>query len=261
MLLCRKAHTRLQDPSCEKPPVIGILGQSGLHVIIQIIALNRLGYTSFLISTRLASPAITQLLDMTDCETVLTTPNFHPVLEQVQQQRNLALLPLLDHASYYGKDAPSFVRNYQPEKEAKKVAVIIHSSGSTGLPKPIYLTNRSCIGAFSTNMGMRAFITSPMFHSHGFYETFRSIYSKKPIYFCNYSLPLTRESLIQMLDVVQPDLFHCVPYVVKLLAETDEGINALANVKLVLYGGSGCPDDLGDRLVEKGVYLVGNYGA
>ncbi|KAF4981173.1 hypothetical protein FZEAL_2973 [Fusarium zealandicum] len=249
------------NPTLEKPPVVGILAVSGLHVIIQIIALNRLGYSSFLISTRLPSPAIIQLLDMAECKTMLTTSNYHPVLEEVQQTRALEVLPLLQHSDYYGQEAPRFVRDYNPEAESKKVAVIIHSSGSTGLPKPIYLTNSSCVAASSTNMDMRGLLTSPLFHSHGFYEIFRAIYSGKPIYITNYSLALTRESVLSMINAVKPEIFHCVPYVIKLLTESEEGIRALADIKLVLYAGSGCPDDLGDRLVENGVNLCGNYGA
>ncbi|KAK7397569.1 hypothetical protein QQX98_013067 [Neonectria punicea] len=248
------------DSYSQKPPVVGIVAQSGLHVVIQIIALNRLGYASFLISTRLASVALIQLMGMADCSTVLTTSNFHAVLGEVQQQRPLRILPLLRHSDYYGKDAPRFVRPYNPDLEAQKTAVILHSSGSTGLPKPIYLTNKSSIAAFATNLDMRALLTSPFFHSHGFYEVFRSIYSGKPLYLCNYSLPLTRDSLVGMIKAAKADLFHCVPYVVKLLAEAEEGIRALATFKLVLFAGSGCPDDLGDRLVRNGVNLAGNYG-
>lgn len=154
-----------------------------------------------------------------------------------------------------------FTRSYDQEKETHKVAVIIHSSGSTGLPKPIYLTNRSIIGSAAANMDMRAMICSPLFHSHGFYEIFRSIYSRKPLYLCNYALPVTQQSVMDMINVIKPEVYHCVPYVVKLLAETEEGIKSLAKVKMILFGGSSCPDDLGDRLTEAGVYMVGNYGA
>ncbi|KAK1499486.1 hypothetical protein CCUS01_00211 [Colletotrichum cuscutae] len=224
------------DSNSEKASVIGILAHSGLHVVITIMALSRLGYAVFLVSTRLQSPGIARLCELADCSAMLTTSNFHPVLAEVQQERELVVLPLLSHSDYYGKDAPVFSRTYDPERESRKIAAIIHSSGSTGLPKPIYLTHKSCIGAFSVHMNMRAFIVSPLFHSHGFYETFRSIYSKKPIYYGNYNLPLTRQNLIQMINYVKPEIFHVVPYVVKLLAETDEGIQALASVKLVLFG-------------------------
>ncbi|RGP81756.1 hypothetical protein FLONG3_141 [Fusarium longipes] len=257
----QKMTLTIQDPTLEKAPVVGMLGQSGIHVVVQIVALNRLGYSAFLISTRLASPAITQLLDLASCNIILSTPNFHPVLKEVQENRQLEILPMLQSADVYHHDAPHFMRDYNPEAESRKVAVIIHSSGSTGLPKPIYLTNSSCIGAFAVHMNMRGFLTSPFFHSHGFYEVFRSIYSGKQIYLTNYGLPITRESVIAQLKAVKPEIFHCVPYVIKLLAESEEGIRILADMKVVLYAGSGCPDDLGDRLVERGVNLCGNYGA
>ncbi|KAI8313480.1 Adenylate-forming reductase Nps9 [Colletotrichum sp. SAR11_59] len=200
-----------QDPALEQSPVVGILAQSGLHVAIAIMALNRLGCAAFLISTRLASPAITRLCELANCSSMLTTPNFHPVLSEVQKQRQLEVLPLIQHSDYYGKEAPRFTRSYDSEKENKKIMAIIHSSGSTGLPKPIYLTHRSVIGASMTNMGLRAFICSPLFHSHGFYEIFRSMYSKLPIYMANYNIPLTSQNLIKMLDYVKPGVFHVIP--------------------------------------------------
>ncbi|KAF2676380.1 acetyl-CoA synthetase-like protein [Lentithecium fluviatile CBS 122367] len=249
------------DAGGEQAPAVGILAQSGLHVIITTLGLSRLGYAVLLLSTRLASPAISRLLDLARCDTLLTTPGFHPVLAEVQKEQHVNVLELLAREDYCRLDAPVLVRKYEPEKERRKRSIIIHSSGSTGLPKPIFLTHMSCIAAFTTNLDRRALITSPFFHSHCFYETFRSIYSGKPIYYCNYALPLTKQSVTAMLDHVKPDLFHCVPYVLKLLAESEEGIQALAKVNFVLFAGSACPDDLGDTLVKRGVNLNANYGA
>jgi acyl-CoA synthetase (AMP-forming)/AMP-acid ligase II len=251
----------LQDSRLEKAPVIGILANSSLHFIITLLGLSRLGYASLLLSTRLASPAILRLLELSECNAILTAPNFHAILAEVQIERDVTLFELLKPEEYYGVDAPVFTRIYNPEKENTKQIVIIHSSGSTGLPKPIYLTNRSCIAAFSTNLDRRALMTQPLFHSFGFYETFRSIYSGKPMYYFNYSLPLTKQNLIAAIERVKPDLMFCVPYILKLLGESEEGIRCLANIDLVMYGGSACPDNLGDLLVKNGVNLVANYGA
>ncbi|KAF2130442.1 acetyl-CoA synthetase-like protein [Dothidotthia symphoricarpi CBS 119687] len=249
------------DSTLEKAPVVGILAHSSLHFIITLLGLSRLGYASLLLSTRLASPAILRLLELAECDTILTTSTFHPVLAEVQAERKVTLLESLGREDYYGVDAPVFSRAYDPETENPKVAVIIHSSGSTGLPKPIYLTNRSCIAAFSANLDRRALMTQPLFHSFGFYETFRSMYSGKPMYYVNYSLPITKQNLTAIIGHVKPDLFFAVPYVLKLLGESEEGIRALANIDIVMYGGSACPDDLGDMLVKNGVNLVANYGA
>lgn len=198
---------------------------------------------------------------MSKCNAVLTTPNFHAVLAEAQAEQNVTLLDMLLPEEYYGVDAPVFARAYDPSKETAKQVVIIHSSGSTGLPKPIYLTNRSCIATFSVNLDRRALMTQPLFHSFGFYETFRSIYSGKPMYYFNYSLPLTKQNLTTTIQHVKPDLLFCVPYILKLLGESEEGVRCLAAIDLVMYGGSACPDDLGDMLVKNGVNLVANYGA
>lgn len=221
----------------------------------------RLGYASLLLSTRLATPALIRLLDLSKCNAILTTPNFHAGLAEVKAERDVALLDMLAPEEYRGVEVPVFTRTYDAQKETTKQIVIIHSSGSTGLPKPIYLTNRSCIAAFSVNLDRRALMTQPLFHSFGFYETFRSIYSGKPMYYFNYSLPLTKQNLTTTIQQIKPDLLFCVPYILKLLGESQEGIQCLADIDLVMYGGSACPDDLGDMLVRHGVNIVANYGA
>jgi acyl-CoA synthetase (AMP-forming)/AMP-acid ligase II len=110
-------------------------------------------------------------------------------------------------------------------------------------------------------MDMRAFITLPLFHNHGICNLFRAIYSLKPIYLYNAELPLTQEYLINILSHNQFEIFYGVPYALKLLSETQKGIDVLRQLKIVMYGGSACPDDLGDLLVENGVNLVSHYGA
>ncbi|KAF1970887.1 acetyl-CoA synthetase-like protein [Bimuria novae-zelandiae CBS 107.79] len=242
-------------------PTVAILAPSSLQFIIALLGLNRLGYAALLLSPRLASPAIISLLEQAECDTILTTAQFYDALADVRSQKSIKLLEMLEHHDYYGVDAPVFHRTYDPEHENPKRAVIIHSSGSTGLPKPIYLTHRSCIATFALNLDRKALMTQPLFHSFGFYETFRSIYSGKPMYYVNYNFPITKQNLLATIEHVKPDLLFCVPYVLKLLADSDQGIKALADIDLIMYGGSACPDDLGDKLVKHGVNVCANYGA
>lgn len=81
------------------------------------------------------------------------------------------------------------------------------------------------------------------------------------MYLGNHSLPVTAQNLIDAVAVAKPQQISAVPYVIQLLAEKEDGVRALAAVKLVLFAGSSCPDELGDRLVAKGVNLVANYGS
>jgi acyl-CoA synthetase (AMP-forming)/AMP-acid ligase II len=111
------------------------------------------------------------------------------------------------------------------------------------------------------SMNMKAFITLPLYHNHGICNLFRAVFCGKPIYIYNADLPLTRENLVKVMRENRFEIFYGVPYALKLLAESDEGIRLLQELKIVMYGGSACPDDLGNMLVEKGVNLVGHYGA
>ena len=92
-------------------------------------------------------------------------------------------------------------------------------------------------------------------------EVGRAFYTRATMYLGNHSLPVTYQNLYDALQAAKPDQISAVPYVIKLLAEKPAGVQELAKPKLVLYGGSSCPDDLGDRLVAQGVNLVANYGA
>lgn len=89
----------------------------------------------------------------------------------------------------------------------------------------------------------------------------RAVYAKRPIFLGNYAFPVTRQNLLAAMKVAKPEMVCAVPYVLKLLAEMEEGIDQLKKAKVVMYGGSACPDTLGNELVSKGVMLAGNYGA
>jgi thioester reductase-like protein len=145
-------------------------------------------------------------------------------------------------------------------REGKKTAWILHSSGSTGFPKPIFLTNSKVLANFRKSFGFRAFNVSPLFHSHALMQLGRAFYTRATLYLGNHSLPVTYQNLCDALQVAQPQQISAVPYVIKLLAEKPEGVQLLAKAKLVLYGGSSFPDNLGNLLVSQGVNLVGNYG-
>ncbi|RFU33965.1 hypothetical protein B7463_g2378, partial [Scytalidium lignicola] len=249
------------DPSQDKAPIVAILAPSSFEVVVSIFALNRLGWGVLFLSTRLTAPAYARLLEMSDCDMLITTPDFETIAQAIQVEREVRLLPMLERTHYRNVAAPKFHRMCDPKKESSKIAWIIHSSGSTGFPKPIFLTNYACLANFCKTLARRAFCTSPLFHSHALMELFRCLYSKNTFYIGNFAFPVTRQNLMEAMAVAKPKMLCAVPYVMKLLAETEDGIRALSRTELVLYAGSSCPDSLGDRLVERGVNVVANYGA
>ena len=86
------------------------------------------------------------------------------------------------------------------------------------------------------------------------------MYLRKTVFFLNPHLPLTCEGLTVAIQEANPGTLCAVPYVLKLLAEQESGSNALKQIGQVMFTGSPCPDDLGDRLVKEGVNLASFMG-
>ncbi|KAL3421602.1 male sterility protein [Phlyctema vagabunda] len=253
----------LNQPS--ENQVVAVLAPSDLDYVTSLFALSRLGFSILLLSNRLATEAYVSLLQQTNCSHLVYSGSYQKLASDIKAEIVVTLYPITTHAQYNLANPSSIRTSYQvPDPSTfgtDRVAFITHSSGSTGLPKAILQTHKKCLIGYSSKFEYRPFLTMPLYHNHGLFTFFRSIYNGKEIALYNANLPLSGSNLIEAIEAVKPDSFHGVPFALKVLAETDIGIQALRRCKLVLFGGSSCPDEIGDRLTEAGVYLVGHYGA
>ncbi|HEY6078895.1 MAG TPA: SDR family oxidoreductase [Polyangiaceae bacterium] len=240
--------------------VVALLALGDLDYLVAQFALGRLGFTVLLLSTRLSAEAICSLLEKTNCtDLVYSEPNRDKLDELV------ALRPLKvaeQFAGYRSGPVSEIDIELDLDQETNTSCNILHSSGSTGFPKPIRNIHKNYIHNASINFDMRGFITLPLFHNHGLSSFFRALYSGKVIYFYNPNLPLSARQLTAVFKHLgdQLEIFYGVPYALKVLANP-EGLELLKRFEIVMFGGSACPDDLGDMLVEAGVNLVSHYGA
>jgi len=77
----------------------------------------------------------------------------------------------------------------------------------------------------------------------------------------NGHVPQTHDTVTASIIAAKPEVVWTVPYVLKLLAEKQDGIDALKSAYLVSSSGSRLPDDLGDLLVSQGVFVGLTFGA
>ncbi|KAI1142954.1 L-aminoadipate-semialdehyde dehydrogenase [Hypoxylon sp. FL0543] len=261
--LAPKARTFRRDGQSESQ-VVALLGPSNLDYVITMLAVMRIGgFAVLFLSTRLQTEAYINLLKETRCRLIITPASSYAAMaDRISEEYEVTRFDIADYSLYSKADSTSS-RYQRPviENEAEKIAFIVHSSGSTGLPKPIYQSHRSCLTNYSVGSGMRAFVTLPLYHNHGLSTFFRGVTSSVTTAFFDASLPMTHDNLVSAVEQFKPESFHCVPYSLKLLSESEHGIDLLRRCKLVLFGGSSCPDELGNKLVDAGVYLVGHYGA
>lgn len=241
--------------------VVALLGVSDFDYLIAFLAVLRLGHTALLLSTRITTEAYQSLVTTTKATVLLHGAEFKDAAAGVQ-----ALGVALDVSNILNVKSLPTQRlpqaNLDAERETHNISFIIHSSGSTGLPKPIYQTHKAALYSYSQNFGLVGHITLPLYHNHGISCLFRAIYSGRKLYIYNARLPLTAQHLLATLrEHSDIKILYGVPYALKLLAETDEGALLLSRLEIVMFGGSACPKSIGDALVARGVNLVGHYGA
>ncbi|KAL7268911.1 hypothetical protein RUND412_008444, partial [Rhizina undulata] len=249
--------------------IVALLGPSNLDYLVSIFALSRLGYTILFLSTRISDAAYVHLFQKTGCTDVAIHPSFAKTIARVKEIHgdNLNVFDIASRSEYaLGENSSpdeSAHLEIDPEVQGKKAAWIIHSSGSTGLPKPISQTNEgtllSC--AIMANYAMEGLITLPLFHTYGICAVFSALYSGHKCSMYNADLPLTASNMIATWNATKPQVFYSVPYALKLLAEAEGGVEMLKEAKLVTFGGSSCPEEVGNMLVKAGVNLVSFYGS
>jgi thioester reductase-like protein len=242
------------------PRVVALLAASDLDYLVALFALGRLGLTPLLLSTRLSPEAIVSLLEKTGCDEIVHSKSYRDKIDAVSALRPVKAALL---CSDYKTGPVDEIRvDLDPDFETSTACNILHSSGSTGFPKPIRNIHKNYIYNASFNLGLRGFITLPLFHNHGLSSFLRALYSGKVIYFYDPNLPLSARQLTAVFKHLGSELeiFYGVPYALKVLA-TDEGLQLLKGFKVVMFGGSACPDELGDMLVNAGVNLIAHYGA
>jgi len=169
---------------------------------------------------------------------------------------SIAIIPIVTGEIYRNVvwDAQDVRKPNRVALEAQHdTAIIYHSSGSTGLPKSIATSHAKLLSPIPTGEGVKALTSSPLCHAFASKLTINSMIAGKCMYLTNASIPLTTNTLVEVLRVVLPDVFLTVPYVLKLLAETGDGVDMLRGCRQVVSSGSTLSDDLGERLVQEGV--------
>lgn len=124
----------VRTSSAQKPTVVALLGASNLEYLITMLALNKLGHTTLLLSTRIPQVAIESLINTTGATTILADGRFLEMASKVEKS-----IATLQSGEIAGRSVFEFSIEahgdtqldsaLDPEVEADNFAWIIHSSG------------------------------------------------------------------------------------------------------------------------------------
>ena len=162
-----------QGLSSAESNVVGILGTTDIDWVITLFALSRAGNTVLILSPRLSAEAITKLTQETQCHHIIyrDSSTLSGIVKEVEDlSRDMKTHPMLTRELY---DDPSQVvapftgRVQDVSAESNKTCLIMHSAGSTGLPKAMGVTHSRFTTLCPLGDGNEDLMTLPLSHAFG----------------------------------------------------------------------------------------------
>ncbi|KAL3493895.1 hypothetical protein BJX62DRAFT_248702 [Aspergillus germanicus] len=254
---------------------VALLLESDVGLWIHEMALLGLGVPVLLISARLSATAVRSLLERTSACAILASRRLEstareaahdiPVYSPLALETLLSPLPQ-SNPTLFPSATICHPRHYIDESDRN--VVILHSSGTTGLPKPIYVSHRHLLSyvnnhwlhdeaqAQGTNVS-----TLPLYHGFGYVAPTLAMGVGKTVCFPPASIVPSAGSTVDLLRVSSASSFMTVPSILEDISLMDDvGIQALKGLDFVAFGGGVLKPSVGSHLSSSGVNLLNHYG-
>ncbi|KAF8835574.1 putative aminoadipate reductase [Paxillus ammoniavirescens] len=254
------------------------------------------GLIPFPMSPRNSPPAVVNMMQKTDCCRLIATQNtIRSLLDGVR--RELASLgdtsiqlhvdepPAISYAyPNLGKEVAGtpFVPYPKAEKRPvnNDIMFYLHSSGSTGFPKPIPITYRICFhwcitppfldrGDIPTDVRIGA-AALPPFHTVGVYfqlliavVSLKSVSVNAPTSYHDPSASpviANPQNLLEYLQLTESNTLFAVPAFLEEWVASAHAVKILSSLRCVMFAGGPLAKKTGDALVAAGVKLSNLYG-
>ncbi|KAI0404426.1 hypothetical protein F4802DRAFT_227590 [Xylaria palmicola] len=249
-------------------PTLVYLGPQDLNYPILVTACIKTGYKLLLLSPRNTLEANLSLLETLDCNTFITPINFPlPVVKQTLAARPMQHVEVPNfHHWLENKDGEEwkhypYTKTFE-EANAEPFAVL-HTSGSTGLPKPVIQTHgtMAALAAYmksadhektfpSMFSGTRLYSLFPLFHCAGISVALpASLYANYTVVLATFPPSAEIVNGVHVHGNVQHTILP--PAILESIVRVPEYLENLGRIKTVTYGGGPVPKAVGDLAITK----------
>ncbi|KAI0532164.1 hypothetical protein GGR58DRAFT_491137 [Xylaria digitata] len=260
---------------------ISFIGIPDLRGAVIFQAAVKCGYKLLLPSPRNPPSTNASLMGQTNCVTLLYTPEVEPLVRPLQELKSDLRTEAVPSFDEMMKSTPAeFPYSKTFDEAYNDPVVVLHSSGSTGLPKPITMTHGSFAvldnehnlpdvpgrkkrdwSIWTFEGEARVYTVFPFFHLAGFL-----CYTLQTI-FMNASPVLGPPHLVPDGALLKSVMTHqklrsifLPPAVIEQLLHEPNGIDFFKNLDFLVYSGAPFNPVIGDQL-SKVVELISPFGS
>ncbi|KAI1773560.1 hypothetical protein F4818DRAFT_452989 [Hypoxylon cercidicola] len=273
----RNTVASLGDNGDDRRSPVALYLESDIGLFIYLVALLSIDVPILLISARLSSPSVLHLLKETKAKTILVSRRTQTSLSQdIQEAVNVQVVEPY-HALIKSDtidETDTTWRDGQQGDGTEVGSVILHSSGTTGLPKPILLTQRYLLGyAACHQFAPEEYIdwvslsTLPLYHGFGLLAPCLSLSVGMTCCLPPASVIPATKSTLDLLRTFKCRSLMTVPSIVddilSLLenGERQAALQLLARLEFLAVGGGALRPQNGLTLAQHKVKLLNHYGA
>ncbi|PYH92915.1 acetyl-CoA synthetase-like protein [Aspergillus ellipticus CBS 707.79] len=249
---------------------VALLMDSDVGLLIHQFALLKIGVPALILSARLSSAAILHLIETTSATALLASERLSKPIQPTLTTQGVSLHTAQPYSHFLPPQHECTTQQNGPYPTSLDSNILLlHSSGTTGLPKPIPMTHRQLVFAvsshnFDTECEAQGpnISTLPIFHGYGLLAPLISLSVGKTTCLPSPAEVPNAASITNLIRTTNAASLMTVPFLLDDLAAlpNDEGIKALSTLDFVGTGGAALSADVGDRLTAGGVKIVNFYG-
>ncbi|CEP11935.1 hypothetical protein [Parasitella parasitica] len=264
--------------------VVSFISDHSINYMIVLLAVMKLRITLLAISPRNSEAADVNLLEKTQSKLLIANAKYESTAKEVVSQVSgvkLIVIPPLDIEAMIKEplnpDYKQILNLEFSDEDILKPALIIHSSGSTAFPKPIYLSNRYLFNVMNNfellvnaNDKMESLTDKdvflpavPLFHIFGFFGYFSVTAFGGSCIFLE-QFPPSQAEITKALEANNVTLMAAPPLILEQMIPYLEGtqdFTAVQKLKYVIFGGAPLKHESGAWLHSHGVNVRNMYGS